>query len=254
MTAIAKKDESTIYIEPVRTEGINLVLIGLSPLICNRMSEKVKGDLLMPRGRITAADKQSRLKHNPLAEYRNSPYVLPQGGDTLLGFMASAIKGAMMTAALDLPGAKKAQIGRLVYVVGDYVPIYGIPKLFMSVTRSADMNRTPDVRTRAIIPQWAALVTIKYVTPLLNAFTIVNLLSAGGITAGIGDWRPEKGKGSYGQFSVANPDDPDFAMIKQHGRIAQQAALDEPETYDEDTAKLLAWYMNELKMRGREQK
>lgn len=247
----SKTASSTIYIEPVKTESLTLALVGTSPLILNRMSEKVKGQLLMPSGRMTSAQKQINIKHKPVEEYRASAYTLPDG-DTLLGVMSSALKGAMMTAALDLPGTKKAQIGRLVYVVGDYTPVYGVPKLFMSVTRSADMNRTPDVRTRAIVPEWAALVTIRYVVPLLNATNIINLVSAGGITAGIGDWRPEKGKGNYGQFAVMNAEDPDFLRIKSVGtRQAQQAALDEPECYDEDTARLLEWYNEEIIKRGK---
>lgn len=246
-----KEDTGTIYIEPVRTEAVQLAIVGTSPLILNRMSEKVKGGLLYPKGRKTAAEKQSSLKHNPMDEYRASAYILPDG-DTLLAIMSSAVKGAMMTAALDLPGAKKAQIGRLVYVVGDYTPIYGVPKLFMSVTRMADMSHTPDVRTRAIVPEWAALVTVKFVVPILTATSVINLLTAGGVTAGVGDWRPEKGKGSYGQFVVQNPDSPAFLHIKETGgREIQQSALNEPDCYDDDSARLLTWYNEEIIKRGR---
>src|SRR5512133_1317796 len=141
---VAQKDTGTIYVEPVRTETVVLALIGTSPLITNRMSEKAKGELIFPTGRKTAAQKQSSLKHDPIGEYRASSYVLPEG-ETLLGVMASAIKGAMMTAALDLPGTRKAQIGRLVYVRGDYVPVFGTPKLFMSVVRLANINHSSEI-------------------------------------------------------------------------------------------------------------
>ena len=94
-------------------------------------------------------------------------------------------------AALDLPGARKAQIGRLVQVkegtYRDLIPIYGEPQLLMSVTRSADMNRTPDIRSRCIIPNWAAQITISFVLPTLRETAVVNLLAAAGITAGVGD-------------------------------------------------------------------
>jgi hypothetical protein len=244
-------DSGSIIIEGVKTETAKMAIIGLTPLILNRMSEKSKGSLLLPSGKKTAAEKQSSLKHDPLAEYQASAYTLPDG-ETLLGVMSSAIKGAMMTAALDLPGAKKAQIGRLVYVYGDYTPVFGVPKLFMSVTRSADMNRTPDIRTRAIVPEWAAIVTLSYVVPLLNATSIGNLISAAGITAGIGDWRPEKGKGTYGQFSIGNVNDPRFLKImKSGGRKAQEAALENPSFYNEDTEKMFSWYSSEVVKRGK---
>ena len=71
----------------------------------------------------------------------------------------------MAQAAIDVPGnAAKTQIGRLTTVEGAYVPVYGIPKLMMSTVRSKDMNRTPDIRTRAIQEQWACVIKISYRT------------------------------------------------------------------------------------------
>lgn len=93
-------------------------ILGTTPLILNRMSQKAKRELLMPKGRKTAIEKQMSLKHNPLQEYRDSAYRLPESQPTLLAVMASGFKGAMAGAALDMPGTKKAQIGRLTYVNG----------------------------------------------------------------------------------------------------------------------------------------
>jgi hypothetical protein len=228
-----------------------LALVGSSPLVFNRMSEKARQELLLPRGRKTAADKQASLKHDPMREFRASAYAMPEG-DALLGIMATAVKGAMRTAALDLSGTSKAQIGRLVYVQGDYVPVYGVPKLFMSVVRQAGMNHTPDIRTRAIVPEWAALVHITYVVPLLTPTNIANLLAAAGITVGIGDFRQEKGAGNYGLFAVANPDDPAFVAIREEGgREAQAAAMASPAFYDEDSEVLFTWYEDERARRGK---
>ena len=248
---VTKTESGPIVIEPVQTGTMTCALIGTRPLIMNAMSEKVRQELILPKGRKTTAEKQANLKHNPLEEYQNSVYTI-RDESCLLGVMSSAIKGAMMTAALDMPGTRKAQIGRLVYVMGDYTPVYGVPQMFMSVTRSADINHTPDVRTRAIVPEWAALVTIQYVQPLLNATGVLNLLNAGGMTAGIGDWRPQKGAGTYGQFRIGNADDPVLARLQaQGGRAAQEAAMQEPSWYDDDTERLYTWCVAEAKRRGR---
>lgn len=241
---------TVVEVPRIETHKLRVNILGTSPLILNRMSEKARQELLMPRGRMNAAQKQSNLKHDPLAEFRASPYTLPPDAPTLLALMASAFKGAMCTAALDLPGTKKAQIGRLAYVEGDYVPIYGTPRLFMSVTRSADMNRTPDIRTRAIVPRWACRVDVAFVRPLLTAQSIVNLLTAAGVTVGVGDWRPEKGKGSYGQFVVVNDDDPQFLALLSEGREGQEAAMAHPEPYDNETADMLSWWSGEAVRRG----
>ena len=198
----------------VQTGIVHCFVVGTSPIILNRMSEKAKHQLLHPSPKKNATEKLTTLKHDPIAEYQASAYRLKDPkAPTLLAVLSTAFKGSLRTAALDMPGAKKSQIGRLTYIAGEHVSIYGVPRLFMSVTRSADMNRTPDIRTRAIIPEWAAKVSVTYVMPLIKQQAVVNLLVAAGITVGVGDWRPEKGAGSYGQFEVRSPDDPDYQRI-----------------------------------------
>lgn len=250
--AVARSTNTTITVDEVETGHLDLAVLGTRPLICNRMAEKARRELLLGgTGRKTTADKAATLKHDPLAEFRASPYLLP-AGPALIGVMASAFKGAMMTAALDMPGTRKAQIGRLVYVEGDYVPVYGIPRLMMAVTRSADIAHTPDIRTRAVLLTWAAIVTVTFVAPIMTPRAVANLLAAGGLTAGIGDWRPEKGKGNFGQFRLTTLDDPAFAeLIATGGRAAQEAAMDDPEFYDAETAELFAWFGGEADRRGK---
>lgn len=235
----------------VTTGTFDCCIVGTSPLILNRMSQKAQRELLMPKGRKTAVDKATSLKHVPVDEYRASAYTLKDDAQpTLLALLSTAFKGAIRSAALDMPGAKKAQIGRLTYIDGEFVGIYGVPKLFMSITRSADMNKTPDVRTRAIVPAWACRLRITYVQPLIRAQAVANLLAAAGITIGVGDWRPEKGAGSYGQFRIAFEDDADFKrIVKVGGRAAQQAALDHPVCYDDETTELLSWFDDERSKR-----
>ncbi len=246
----AKSQETEISVAKVDKGIVTCHILGTSPIILNRMSEKVRQELLLPKGRKTAAEKIGNLKHDPLREFRSSPYTNEGEGPTYLQLLSSMFKKAMMTAALDIPGARKSQIGRLVYVEGDRVDLFGVPQIFLSVTRSADMNRTPDVRSRAILPRWAAIIRIAYVKPMINETSVLNLLSAGGITAGIGDWRVEKGSGSYGQYILVDPDDADFRQILEEGREKQIEALQNPEPYDDETKELLGWFDIEVQKRG----
>lgn len=229
-------------------DSVSFALIGTSPLIFNAVSFKSKQMLLMPRGRMTDADKAANLKHNPPEEFRNSVYrSLDDAAPTRLIFPASAFKGAMMTAALDLPGTKKTEIGRLSWVEGQYVAIYGVPQLLMSVVRSADINRTPDIRTRAILPEWACVVHIRFVRPKLSAQAMAHLVAAGGITSGIGDFRQEKGKGSFGQYQPVDAADAAFKrIVTAGGRAAQDAALADPVCYDVETEEMLSWFSAEI--------
>ncbi len=226
-------------------------LLGITPFIFNAMSEKVKQGLLMGGGKKTAAEKAGTAKHNPLSEYRDGVYRHRDTLATRLRFPAGGIKKAMAAAAIDLPGMKKAQVGRLTWSPERDVSIYGIPQLFMSVVRSADMNHTPDIRTRAILPEWATVVTFRCVTPILNMKQVADLLAAAGLFIGIGDWRQEKGSDNYGQFELVDEGDARFqAIVQSGGRAAQDAALADPAFYDDETEKLMAWYEAESERRG----
>lgn len=199
----------------------------------------------------TAADKAGSMKHDPIAEFRATPYRMrdPEA-PTALALLPTMFKQAMGTAALRTPGAKKTEIEQLVRVDWENIPVYGVPRVFCAITRSADMNRTPDVRTRAILPEWCCYFTVRFEKPILREQVIADLLSTAGRVSGICDWRQEKGSGAFGAFKLVSEDDKDFQRIKKIGRLEQEAALDNPEAYDEDTEELLAWFDVETKRRG----
>ena len=116
---MAKAKENTpesITIQGVDVGAMEVCILGESPLIFNRMAEKAKRELLLPKGKKTAADRAQSIKHDPIAEFRASVYQRKGDGPTRLIFPAPAFKGAMASAALETPGAKKAQIGRLAWV------------------------------------------------------------------------------------------------------------------------------------------
>lgn len=252
-----KKDQLTaIEIIEISRGTVEFPFVGTSELIFNRMADKAKRTLLMGGGRKNAAEKAANVKHDPVAEFRSSVYRNP--GDkpaTRLRFPAPGLKGTIKTAALDMPGATKAEMGRRVWVPGTHIDIYGIPKLVMSVVRSADVAKTPDIRTRAIVPQWCGVVTFNFARPLVTDRMIGALFAAGGILCGIGDWRQEKGSGSFGQFRICEKSDPEFKhLIATSARVAQDKALQLAECFDEETQELLDFYNEEIIRRGRDKK
>ena len=252
MKAKAKSEAAVIEIKRVAEEALTFCVVGVSPFVCNAMSAKVMQSLLLPSGKKNATEKATTLKHDPMAEYQRSIYrSLDDGAETRIEFPAGGWKRAMASAALELPGVKKAQIGRLCWVEGHMIPVYGVPQIYMTVVRSADIARTPDVRTRAILPEWAARVPVKFVTPNLNRQGVANLLASAGVFIGVGDGRPEKGALSFGRFKVVSEDDADFQrIVAAGGREVQDAALAEPEAFDSETAELLEWWTAEAHRRG----
>lgn len=244
-----KKTEE-VEITRVKRGVVTFQIKGTTPLIVRRLAHKSLRDLLFPPVRKTAAQRAQVLKHDPYAEFRESPYTVDDpNAPTLIVMPSVCFKSALMGAAIDIPGATKASIGRLAYVEGDYVPIWGIPKLKMDPVRMADIAKTPDIRTRVCLAEWATIVRVVFTTPMLNQSAITNLMYGAGITQGVGDYRIQKGKGNYGGFDLVEPDDAEFQRICKLGRKAQVAAMRDPEAYDSETADLLRWFDGEADRR-----
>ena len=250
--AVKKAEAGTLHIDALKQGRVTLKLIGTTPFYFNAMSAKAKRTLLIGGAKKTAAEKKD-LKHDPETEYYDSVYRLPDG-PTLLGFPAPGVKGAMATAALETPGVTKSSVQRLIFLPEQKIKMWGKPYLKMDVVRSADMNKTPDVRTRAFLPRWCAEVEIAFVQPTLSVHSIVSLLSNAGVIVGIGDFRQEKGRGSYGTFAVAGDDLGDWSgywnEVTQEGRDVQQYALENPECADDETAELMALLEEERQRRA----
>lgn len=249
----ASADESTIDILELQSGSVTVAVVGTTPLIFNRLHGQTQRVLLLGGGKKTIAERHSNLKHDPASEFRDSVYRMPNASaKTLLAAEGSWFKGALKSAALDMPGTKKTEIGRLCWVVGSRIELYGIPRLMMATTRSADINRTPDIRTRAQVDEWACILTIQFVRPKLNETSVVKLLAAAGIVAGVGDWRQQKGGSNFGQFRLVPNGDPDIKRImKAGGRKAQEEALQNIQCANDETAELFDWFCEEVERRGK---
>lgn len=251
-TKKAAPADSTIQVQEVSQGEVTARIIGQTPLIYNAMSSKAKRTLLMPPPKKTGAAKAANLKHDPVQEYRDSVYRHNHDGRPTRLYMPSvAFKRAMAEACLDLNSdVKKSVVGRLCYTVGDRVDIYGTPQMLLSVVRCKDINRTPDIRSRAILAEWACEITVRFAQPNLSHHAVANLLSSAGQICGVGDFRQQKGAGNYGLFRLVDANDPDWTrIVEQQGRVAQDDGLAEPTYYDAETEELFVWYAQEVEAR-----
>jgi hypothetical protein len=214
-------------------------------LICNRQSEKAKRYLLLPPIPQNKAQRSQTLKHNPLEEFQASPYIERDSkAPTYLHLPSGAFKKCIAQAAIDIPGASKAQVGRLVSMTKTVVYVWGKP--FMK----ADM--VPDVRFRACLPRWATKITYTYLPAIISPNSLSNLLYAAGTICGVGDYRVEKGAGDWGQFDIVGPDDAEWNdIVNNEGRKVQQAAMQHPQYMDDDTRDLVEWFDEEIERRRR---
>jgi hypothetical protein len=244
----------TVEISAILTQSITFNILGLTPLILNRQSEKAKRQLLLPALPTNKAQRTQTLKHDPIEEFRASPYISKRDptAPTWLHLPSGMFKKCIAQAALDIPGASKAQIGRLVSLQSTVIHVWGIPHMKADMVRQAGIAKTPDVRFRACLPEWATTVTYTYIPSIISPNSIANLVMAAGVICGIGDYRVEKGAGDFGQFRIATDDDDDWhRIVATGGRAVQQAALETPIFYDEDTQELMEWFDAEIDRRRR---
>lgn len=255
----ADKKKGPIIVDETRVGAMDICILGTSDaLIMEAVNQKMLRELLYPKPKVFGKAREQNLKHDPMQEFQDSVYRLyDPKAPTLLALNATGFKKAMAGAATDLPGSSRAQIGRLTWTDGMRVPVYGIPSMMMSMVRSADQAKTPDVRTRACIAKWACIVHVSYVEPNLTPKAIINLMQAAGRTQGIGGWRQEKGSGNYGQFTVCDPSNEEFReIIKTGGRSAQEKAMDPKNVtfFDAETEDLYNWFMEEIEIRGHQKR
>lgn len=247
-------NEINVEIAAIETRDITFNILGRTPLIFNRQSEKAKRQLMLPPLPQNKAQRTQTLKHDPIEEFRASPYLCKREpkAPTWLHLPSGMFKKSIAQAALDIPGASKAQIGRLVQLATESVYVWGIPYMRADMVRQAGIAKTPDVRFRACLPEWACQVTYTYISSIISPTSIANLVSAAGVICGIGDYRVEKGSGSYGQFRIVPEDDDDWhRIVANGGKAAQIAALEHPLFYDEETEELISWFDAEIDRRRR---
>jgi hypothetical protein len=234
---------------------LEFCILGTTPFIHHAMSEKARKELLIPSEKSKAA-RALRLKHDVIEEYKSSPYVVDDPkSPTRTVVPAVSFKRVLESMSLDVPGMTKSVITRNVVAAGHMLPLFGVPELKMDVVRSADMARTPDIRTRAVVREWATKIVLQFPSPLLNQKVVTDLLGLGGMLRGVGDYRPEKGAGDYGTFVIVPESDANYQRIlKTGGREAQIAALENPNPplYDEETEKLYLHFVQEVEARGKE--
>lgn len=242
-----KDDQPTeIQVLKVQVGVFDVAVLGMTPLILHHGSVRTH---LLPAKKLTRQERDTTLKHEPIAEYRDCMIMAPDGDPTRLLFSAAAFKGAMERAAVRLPGVVKTEIEQLVQVDGVRVSLFGLPKIFITEVRLADMARTPDARTRPILPSWACRLTIRYVKPMMTAQAVANLLAAAGLICGVGDWRPEKG-GTHGQFEIVDEHDARYQAVLASGQATQDEAIKLPVPYDAETLDTLTWYDAEVAARS----
>lgn len=190
----APADVQAVTIPPMNVQTAIVTLVGESPLICHKWSEKAKKEMLGKQMKLAKGAKEAK---DPERDYRESLYEHPDGG---YGFPAVAFKSAAVDACSHVADITKVEARGAFHIIGELVKIEGKPSPREDMVRVG--MGTADIRYRGEFRDWRAKLTVRYNANVLSLEQIVNLFNTAGFAIGVGEWRPQK-DGSFGMFRVA---------------------------------------------------
>lgn len=213
-----KTKQEIVEIKPIKMETVIMRIEGDTPLIMHAWSEKAKRQMLeAQQGKAKGKGKEPK---NPVEDFINSMYWLTEppkeyteeafeeaiANGARFGFPATAFKQAAISAAYRQGWSKdKVSLRGAFFIVSDDK---GMVEIESDTPRMReDMVKvgmgTADLRYRGEFPHWRAELVIKYnVNGPYSLEAIANIINAGGLLCGVGEWRPEK-DGQNGMFHVA---------------------------------------------------
>jgi hypothetical protein len=196
----ADKD-AQVEIDQIAAETIRVPILGTTPLIVHRFSEKAKRQMLdTMQGRKTP-----KVSKDPDAEYDAAFYRLKDGR---FGFPVTAFKLATIGAARFYPrnAVTMTALKQFLFIRGEVgadgmglAPITGEPHMREDVVRVG--RGGTDLRYRPEFSEWSTDLEVTYVTSALTRGSVLSLIDAGGMGVGVGEWRPEK-DGDFGTYRI----------------------------------------------------
>lgn len=222
---MATKKQEIIEIKPIEMREVRLKIVGDTPLIMHAWSEKAKKQMLDTQ--MGKAKGKQKDKKSPAQDFIDSMYWLtdkPAAADVeseegklalfiqavqngaKFGFPVTALKQAAISASYRKNWTKDKMSLRGVFFVdggfGEFMEIKSDPPIMREDMVKVGMG-TADLRYRGEFQNWSATFTIKYdANGQYDLSSIVNMIAAGGVVCGLGEWRVER-DGQFGMYHVA---------------------------------------------------
>jgi hypothetical protein len=207
-TKAAESNTATkaVVIPPLNIQRLQLHVVGESPLICHRWSEKARRAMLDKQMKRAQSAREAK---DPEQDFWGSLYILQDNEQRdasrmIFGFPSVGFKNALVAGASFIEGITKVQLRGAIHFVGEYVVIGGTPTLREDMVRLGGL--TADIRHRGEFKEWSATLDIRFNPSILSAEQIAHLTNLAGFSIGVGEWRPQK-DGSFGRFRVATDKD-----------------------------------------------
>jgi hypothetical protein len=193
----AAAESSIIVLTRLEDAILEIPIVGLTPVIPHRWSEKAKR--MMPGHPEGDTVKKTKEKRNPKQEAEACLYLLGEK----LALPATGFKAALVGACRFFDRPSMVEAKQLLFVEGEgpeqLVRISGKKDLHEDMPRNANGNA--DLRYRYYVQDWAAVLRIRYTPSRITRESVIALVDAAG-RGGVGDWRPSAPKSYTGTFGT----------------------------------------------------
>lgn len=221
---MATKASESIKLKPINRRLVTVRLVGVSPLICHKWSEKAKRQI-REKQQLGKKTKNRELR-DPEQEMQDATYWVDEEC-TIPGLPVVAVKTAIIGAAHNDLGVPKTLLRKALFIYpagrdalvplefaskgsGEGMKDGNYPKgeLTEDVVRVG--QGSTDLRYRPYFYDWAATTRWEIDADMLQVPDFLTLIDRAGFGVGICEWRPEKG-GEYGRFRI----DPEFNVTDE---------------------------------------
>lgn len=196
-----KTKAMAVEIPQLNLKQCQITLIGETPLLVHKFSEKAKREIEEKQQKKAKNAKEAR---NPHEEYMASLYAFP-GKKNKYGVPTSGVKNCAVTACKFTDGFPMTKARGSFHVVDNgsgLIEIIGSePKLDERMVRIGGIQKISTPRYRARFDDWKLTFTVKYNASIISPAMLVNLFENAGFSVGLCEHRPEK-NGSLGMFRV----------------------------------------------------
>jgi len=206
----SKKIVEQITITPPKFERLEIPIVGITPYVQLRFSEKAINTMKEKMKLGARAKKGAAREPRDFDEdYQQALRVSTEGWH---GIPASAFRCAMVSAC-KIVGFYMTKAKLAVFIEADgidaidglpLVKIEGEPEPVEHHVRNADGKA--DIRVRAMWRKWGVQLRVRYDAGMFSSKDVVNLLARVGGQVGIGEGRPDSKKSSgmgWGMFELA---------------------------------------------------
>jgi len=189
------KTSNKVEVKEFNIQTVKIPIVGVSPLIVHKWSEKAKREIQDKQGGV-AKNKKHDIRV-PEDDFEQAKHVSPEGWE---GFPAAGVKAAMIRGA-KMIGMVMKDTQMAFFVKADceetqLIRIYGEARLRTDMVRVG--MGSADIRYRPEYVEWSAVLTVEFNAGIISMDQIFQLVKAAG------EMRPEKGKFNYGRFELDN--------------------------------------------------